>query len=171
MSQGKFEFSIKERLFLANQYLILEKLYPERASDYARRREAISRGYMLDYGWIAGEIDQDEMSVEECREVINILDMHRSLLLSCQSARVDPKGVRFEGFDKNQERRQYGYASYLLAVEGKWNELKKPGDDYSSDHPTLERYRAMLRRWLTINYPRRFNLTRQQIEEILTPPD
>ncbi|MFA0674070.1 YfbU family protein, partial [Vibrio sp. 10N.222.51.A6] len=35
----------KERLALVNQFLILEKLYPEEADYYAQHRQAISEGY------------------------------------------------------------------------------------------------------------------------------
>ena len=40
---------VTERLLLANQCKILEKLYPSDADHYAARREALERGYTLEY--------------------------------------------------------------------------------------------------------------------------
>ena len=41
--------TLKERLLLANQYLILEKLYPDEAEHYAELRKVVERGYALEY--------------------------------------------------------------------------------------------------------------------------
>ena len=41
------KLSLKERLFLQNQYLILEKLYP--AGGYAEKRTIVENGYTYHY--------------------------------------------------------------------------------------------------------------------------
>lgn len=46
-TKAKFDLSLKERLFLVNQFRILEALYPDEAEYYAIQREAVSAGYTL----------------------------------------------------------------------------------------------------------------------------
>ena len=70
------KFSRKERIILCNQYLILEKLYPEDAEDYAQTRKALEHGYALHYSDLAENIYEDELSEQECQEVLDILNMY-----------------------------------------------------------------------------------------------
>ena len=55
----------KERLNLVNQFLILEKLYPNEADYYAEHRQALQEGYELHYKWIYENM-WDGLSEEEC---------------------------------------------------------------------------------------------------------
>jgi uncharacterized protein YfbU (UPF0304 family) len=168
----KFDLTLKERLFLANQYLILERLYPEHSEDYAKRRQIVTSGYSLDYDWIADEIDHNELTEEECREVRDILELHRALTFSAEKTGVEAEKVRFDGFDGNNETKQFGYASYILNVEGKWGELKRDGrKDFNSHSPTLSRYRLMLLEWKKMEPSLRYDLDKTQIERILNAPD
>ncbi len=143
-----------ERLLLANQYLILEKLCPEEAESYAKWREALESGYQLHYGWLAEHIYEEEMTDAECREVVDILDMHRALKRAYESL-ADKSGieewrVKFRGFDGNNECKQMGYARYFCAIDGPHNprfpEVDQ-GDNFNSHCPSLGRYRAMLAEW------------------------
>lgn len=142
---GKFDLTLKERLFLVNQYRILEKLYPDEAENLSRKRDVVSSGYSLDYNWLANDIEKDELSEEECKEMLDILSMHRALKSSCESAGVDPKLVAFKGFDGNTETKQFAYTVYLLERCNSWDDLHNKGHDYNNHFPTLRRYRAMLR--------------------------
>ncbi|MDQ7814217.1 MAG: YfbU family protein [Patescibacteria group bacterium] len=147
-------FTRTERLLLANQYRILEKLYPDEAGSYATWREALESGYELHYGWIAEHIYEDVMTDAECREVVDILDMHRALKRAYE-ALADKSGieewkVKFSGFDGNNECKQMGYARYFCAIDGphdpRFPEVDR-GDNFNSHCPTLKRYRAMLAEW------------------------
>ncbi len=112
---------------------ILEKLYPEEAEHHARAREVLEDGYELNYDWIAEHIAERTMSEDECKEVLNILDMFSALersyrQLAEKPAGVDERDVRFHGFDGNHETDQLGYALFLIEKEGKWQELADHGD-------------------------------------------
>ena len=75
------DLSELERQQLINQFLILEKLYPEDADYYAKHRKALQEGYKLHYKWIFEHL-YEEMSEEECEEVLDILEMYQALAWS-----------------------------------------------------------------------------------------
>ena len=70
-----------ERLNLIHQYLILEKLYPELQQHYSELRQALEDGYSLHYSWCFEYLSKD-MPEEECRKVLDILDMYRAITFS-----------------------------------------------------------------------------------------
>ena len=146
------DLSKNERLILINQYRILEALYPDEADYYRERRVAFERGYSHDYGE-AFDILYEEMSVEECDEVIDILNMYRVITFSLSG--IDNANLResdrlkFIGFDGNEESSQFGYAQWYINERGRFEELKygKEQAYLNSHHPTLALYRAMLEEW------------------------
>jgi len=106
-----------ERWILVNQCLILEKLYPDDAEDYARTREALEHGYELEYGWHTSHILSDGLSETECREVIDILEMFRVLGLFYEKhnkPQIDDWKLTFTGFDGNNETLQILYTQYVV---------------------------------------------------------
>lgn len=167
------ELSKLERLKLVNQYLILEKLYPEEADYFANHRKAVQEGYKLHYKWIFENIDK-EMSEEECREVLDILEMYRAITWSY----MDIKGVKeiseykymFPGFDGNNEPEQLSYASYFIFDLERYQELLY-GKEYASlnSHaPKLEQYRRMLEIWKSYGgKTNAMRLTLEQIDKLL----
>jgi uncharacterized protein YfbU (UPF0304 family) len=66
-----------ERWMLVNQMRMLEALYPDEARSIAEHREALEQGYELHYGEFAQHIydDKDTLTVEGCKEVLNVLWM------------------------------------------------------------------------------------------------
>jgi uncharacterized protein YfbU (UPF0304 family) len=67
----------------------------------------------------------EEMDVEECKYVYDVLDLHRILIQSYE-ALTDKKGltpddVRFRGFDGNNETKRWAFAEHLQK-QGKWKE-------------------------------------------------
>jgi uncharacterized protein len=74
----KFDLTLKEALFLSNQYLIIEKVDPDNVADYALLRKAVEEGYTREYGRLVARFD-DEMSRPECEEVCDSLDLYRAL--------------------------------------------------------------------------------------------
>ena len=147
---GAIKLSRFERLVLTNQYSILEKVDPEYAEHYGRYREALQQGYELEYQDIAHLIDEHTRAEDDCRFVMDVLDMHRVLHFSYRDLKdksgVDPDQIAFRGFDGNNEAAQLRYMRYLRAQD-KWQELGDPGGDFNSHMPTLGRYREMLKRW------------------------
>ncbi len=62
------ELNEKDRLIIANQLKIIEKLYPEEADYYAKHGKVVEQGYKLHYSWLVEHL-YDEMTEDECREV------------------------------------------------------------------------------------------------------
>jgi uncharacterized protein len=139
-----------ERLILINQLEILQKLKPDDADWYADKIKILTNGYTIFYG----EIDKciyEEMSEEDCKEVINILEMFTFLTRTYEKLN-QPNVVNklFAGFDGNYETDQMGFAHFLIEEQNKFKELKKKNGAYDSHAPMLPKYRAMLEVWKTI---------------------
>jgi uncharacterized protein YfbU (UPF0304 family) len=163
-----------ERLQLANQLEILEKLYPEQAEIYAARRDIVEHGYSIEYGDVFSDIFT-EMSFDECEYVYDVLDMHRVLISSFNELK-DKDGltladVSFKGFDGNNESKRHAFAEHLQK-EGKWTETLVGGLN-SHSISTVTRYPRMLQKfnpiWQSINKTSvgGGDLTAKQIREII----
>src|SRR5262245_16898442 len=144
-----------ERLVLANQYRILEKLYPEEASYFENSRSVVEQGYELEYAWIAERVYDEAqcLSTEECREVYKILQMHEDLVRSYESLAdktgIDKADILFCGFDGNHEAKWLGYCEHVCEPKGdrpRFTELSR-GDHFNSHMPMLDVYRRMLKVW------------------------
>ncbi|MGG5870195.1 YfbU family protein [Pseudomonas peli] len=156
-----------KRYELINQLLILEKLYPEEADYYSRNRKALENGYELHYSWLTENIN-DGLSEEQCKEVLDILDMYRSITFSWQrlhDGEEIPENLKFRGFDGNNETELMGYVQYFIIELDRFEELKygKEHPYFNSHHPTLEMYRRMLTIWKEYD----FDLTNEQIASIM----
>lgn len=160
----------KERLFLSNQLKILEKTYPDEAEYYAKHRKAIEMGYSLHYDGVAEHL-YNEMSEEECREVINILDMYRALTFSYKNLEdksgIEERRIEFPGFDGNNETDQMAYTEYFINDLNRFDELRDNSEfpDYNSHCPMLDKYRKMLKSWEESS--NKHNLTKSEIIRIL----
>ncbi len=159
--------TLKERLLLANQYLILEKLYPDEAEHYAELRKVVERGYALEYIDLVEQFSE-ELSKEDCLEVHDILDMHRALhdaygRLEDKSG-INADEIRFQGFDANEETRQYVYVGFLLHDQKRWSESNR--DDLNKPWRALPRYRKMLTKWG--RSADRYHLIREDIVRIIS---
>ena len=143
------ELNLQERLLLANQFRILERLDPEDAVQHSERREALERGYVLEYGGTFETISPLEMSEADCRLVMNVFDLFSSLQNSHaqlnDTAGIDSSKLQCRGFDGNNESELRGYALYLRRTQ-RWEKLLGDGD-LNSHEPTRELYGRMLERW------------------------
>lgn len=145
--KDRLTLSTVERLMLVYQLRILEKLYPDEAEPYSVQRKAIEEGYTLNYNdmteWLF-----DEMSVNECEEVYDILNMYRAMTFTYRDLSdkvgINEKEIMFEGFDGNNEGKQFLYTRYLLCDKNLYVELHNPSDDYNSHTEMLDEYREML---------------------------
>jgi uncharacterized protein YfbU (UPF0304 family) len=96
-----------ERLILANQYRILETVCPDEAEYFAEAREVVEQGYEGYYFHLLRRIDDDVLTDQECKEVLEVMTMF-SCLKDAYEALPDKSGikpcdVRFAGFDGNYE--------------------------------------------------------------------
>ena len=166
------DWSELERQQLINQFLILEKLYPEDADYYAKHRKALQEGYKLHYKWIFEHL-YEEMSEEECEEVLDILEMYQAFAWSYMNItgkkEVDDERVKFRGFDGNNESSQLSYTSYFVVELDRFQELLygKKYSYFNSHMPTLDKYRRMLNVWKDFGTPNKMRLSMEQIEQIL----
>ena len=166
-----------ERLQLINQFRILEKLYPEDAEHYAESRGIIAHGYTIQYEEVFNEV-YEEMDIEECQYVFDVLDLYRTLTRSFD-ALTDKKGltsenVRFQGFDGNNESRRHAFAEHLRK-QGKWTETLT-GRLNSHSKITMSLYPRMLAKFEPIqeqilaSHTGNWELTAEQIREVISPP-
>lgn len=155
-----------ERLILFNQHKILEKLDPPQAEYYKERCEILENGYALEYDELVKNFG-DGLTEDECREVRDILEMHRVLHDAYQgfenAGGIQASDVSFRGFDENNESEYLGYARFLIETQGKWQEMKQ--SSLNSHGPTLQRYRRMLDRWNACEKP--YNLDEHDVARIV----
>lgn len=156
-----------KRYELINQLLILEKLYPEEADYYSQNRKALERGYELHYSWLTENLS-DGLSEEECEQVLNILNMFRSITFSWQQNTGEeeiPDDLKFKGFDGNNETAYMGYVQYFINDLDRFRELTYGNEfPYFNSHcPMLEKYKRMLQVWNQFD----FDLTEEQIASVM----
>ncbi|MDD4050955.1 MAG: YfbU family protein [candidate division Zixibacteria bacterium] len=171
MSNSRIQLSLKDRLFLSNQYRILEAICPDEAFNFKRLRTIVENGYELHYDALNSMISESRLTVEDCQEIMDILDMYRSLKF-CFDKLKDKEGVseediRFQGFDANEETNRFFYTRFLVLQERRWQEILegRPGLELNSHRPIIELYQRMLAEWNKIG--KRFDLSLQDIRQIL----
>jgi uncharacterized protein YfbU (UPF0304 family) len=156
-----------KRFELINQLLILEKLYPEEADYHAKNRKALEYGFQLHYKWLTENLS-DGLTEEECKEILDILDMYRSLAFSWKRLNPSveiPQEHKFRGFDGNNEPELRSYVQYFIIELGRFDELTygQKFPSFNSHTRMLERYRKQLKIWKQYD----FDLTSEQIASIL----
>jgi uncharacterized protein YfbU (UPF0304 family) len=115
------DLTLKDRVLLANQYRILEKLYPSEADYYRNIVEVRESGYTFDYHLLTEHFSPC-LTAEECREIRDILEMHRMIHNALQDTTdrsgIDPDRITFKGFDLNNEGRYFGTPSFFCMLRG-----------------------------------------------------
>tara|TARA_R110000787_G_scaffold37145_7_gene94603 strand:- start:3420 stop:3935 length:516 start_codon:yes stop_codon:yes gene_type:complete len=159
-----------QRVILANQLKILEALYPDDAEFLAPKRTALEEGYALHYEDLA-ESYYDELPEEECKFVLDVLDMYRSITFSYREMEdksgVSNEDIRFKGFDGNNETQYMAYCRYFIDDLGRFQELIEGQEyhDFNSHTPMIQIYRDRLASWRELQ--ENFFLTKGKIKEIL----
>lgn len=159
------ELSKKERLFLFNQYKILEKLYPEDPGLWKEPQAIILSGFAGDYDSLIDSMGN--VSAEACSEVISILQMFRALHDSYErledKSGIEKKDVVFDGFDGNEEADHYIYANFVIVEQKKFTEFNQV--KLNSHANRLPGYRQKLSRWK--KYDPYNALSKEQIQAIV----
>lgn len=159
-----------ERLSLIYQMKILEKLYPEEAVKFSQNRIALEEGFTLHYEWIFESL-RDEMSEEDCQEVLDILDMYRAITFSLREIDgcddlENHRLAKFKGFDGNNEGQRMDYVRYFIVELERYDELKQGKlPTFNSHTRMLPTYQKMLERWSEVE--RSFEMSREQIAFVL----
>lgn len=142
-----------ERLSFINQMKILEKLYPENAEKLSQDRIALENGFSLHYEWIFEGL-HEEMSKDDCSEILDILDMYRAITFSLRKMDAthtlhEHRLAKFKGFDGNNERQHLDYVWYFIVELGRYDELKVGKlPTFNSHTRMLSTYKKMLKRWV-----------------------
>lgn len=153
MNEDRIQLSLKDRLFLSNQYRILEALYPDEAESFKQKCIIVENGYELHYSELNVAIIENRLTVETCHEVMDILDMYRALNDSYKRLKdkegIAERDLQFDGFDGNDGSGRLGYARFLILTQGRWQEIleERQGFDLNSHSAVIEMYRRMLSAW------------------------
>ena len=97
----------KERASFIFQLRILQKLSDSSEfSDYEAKIVALERGYELHYSDVFDMLYDEGLSADECRSVLDILEMYRGIIFSYKQLKetsLTDEQVKFPGFDGNFE--------------------------------------------------------------------
>lgn len=165
--ESRLQLSRVERWILANHYRILEILDPSEKEYYGRCREILGKGFELEYDSICGVYYDDQtLSAEQCKEVLDILDMFRALKTAYETIPEWTGAVdaEFPGFDGNNETAQLSYTRHLANTD-RFDELHT-GDVRNSHRPMLADYRQMIKVWKASAEPHSLNTS--EVRRILS---
>ncbi len=164
------ELSKKDRFILINQFLILEKLYPDEADYYEKHRVALQQGFALHYKWILENVWND-LSEADCLSVLNALTVYRAIVHSFDKLEakhdLTEERVRFPGFDGNEESQHLAYARYFIVDLGRFEELRRGQEypDFNSPVPMLDTYSRMHEKWESWGRP--LSMSYEKINDLL----
>ena len=169
----------KERFLIANQFKILEALYPKEAADYAACRMVFEEGYESEYEDTMNHISNEIVAAGEANEVINTLDMFSAIRRSAGNLSdknsVNEFGMKFRGYDGNHptESRLMGYARFTVIDKRRFSEIMEGQEkhfDFNSHSEMLGMYGRMLEVWNKIpigtQLGQRHNLTGDQLIQL-----
>ncbi|WP_375750332.1 YfbU family protein [Vibrio sp. HN007] len=162
------EMTNAQRLILSNQYYLMSQLNPDNAAKYCRLQTIVERGYGLQMR----ELDKQfgELTEEECREIINIMEMYHAMQESSrmlseeERSKVDQRRLQFLGFDIASESQLVHYVRFLVDSEGLYPQFDKADHHFNAQMPMLEKYRRMLTTWR--NCPRQYHLSATEFSQI-----
>ena len=161
----------KDRVIIANQLRILEKLCPDKAKDYDDYRKVIEYGFKGEYDRTSG-VSDTELSEKKCKEVFNVLNMYVVITRSYNRIKdqtdLSVDDVKFPGYDGNNEVKQCSYSNYLIIDCGRFDELMHDEKvrEFNNHLPTISSYESMLDLW--DKYPDKSRLNEEQIKELLS---
>lgn len=145
--------SITERMMLINQYEILSRLNPGEVENYQESITVLSNGYELHYDNLMPflSIGEKVVTIEESREVVDILEMFRRIKWAYDALSDKPEieewRMSFSGFDGNEESKYLAYAEwYCRRGRGYFTDITE-GINFDGPGPRLSFYRLMVKEW------------------------
>lgn len=158
--------TLKDRLMLANQYRILEGIYPKEAARYAACRKIVEIGFTGQYDRLIGSMSS-EMSPDDGELVAKVLELYRALHQSFGQLRdregLDSQRIQFCGFDRQTEAPLMQLAQHLVPEIERSSAFQHCF--FESREPMAARYRRMLSIWAGLGH--RATLSKQEIQAIL----
>lgn len=176
---SEIKLSKKERLSLVLQLRTLQKLSDEEyeKQDYENQITALLHGYTLHYSDLLNEFYEDELSVDDCRYVLSILEMYRGIIYSYLELvrkgslkTLSEKDVIFPGFDGNDDKESsyMGYSRYFVKDLGRYDEIReRNNDDFNSHMLMCGKYNRMLEKWNSFDNMARYRMGEERIKELL----
>ncbi|UQU59985.1 YfbU family protein [Lactococcus petauri] len=168
------ELTLKERLFLANQYETLIKSSDGNDIEfYKKSLEIVKKGFTSYYDNLFSGISEKELSKDDCKLVENILELYSDLKFAREysseiSSVFSEKDIKFKGFDGHLTENYAEYAEFLVLKEKRWKEFENTIENLDSHgaSPDLDGLKSMVKKWEKINksYDK---LTVEDINEIL----
>ena len=163
-----------ERLQLCNQFAILSYLTKDKdlQNEYTEKINILKNGFKYKYSEIFEDM-KEELSEEDSEFVYDVLDLYRSLNLSYQELKIEDEElkekIRFKWFDHKYEAEMIRFADFIMSKGIQFPEvLENSSTDKSSHCRTKNRYSKMIEKWKSYGYGSYLNLSRGQIEEILS---
>lgn len=144
--------------------------------DYDNMIKALQYGFVYHYKDAFSCLFDEELSIDDCREVLDILEMYRGIIYSYNKLKKEGKQgtitdemVRFKGFDGNNETKQMSYATYFIVDLDRYSEIQELSQNYYNSHwQMLPQYRSMLKRWEDFKkLENRYMMNEKQILELL----
>lgn len=157
-----------DRLILLNQYRILARLCPQEATRWLRCANVLERGFTASYCDLFESL-QEPLSRKMCDYVLAVLSLYSALQESYakmpNKGDIDPKELRFPGFDGNSQPELLGFARHLRS-RGRFEKLDTVMPDWNSHHDYQTEYRRMISTWR--RYRSSSALSLRQIRGILS---
>ena len=168
--EENIKLSDQERLSYIIQLTILEKLDPE-DSTIKNLRVALEQGYELHYSDLLDTfLLSDGLTKDQCRLVLDILEMYRGIIFSAYHMNLDLPPYKFPGFDGNDdlEVKMLLYTKYFIGDLGRYDEIRKlNGLDFNSHCLMLPQYKRMLNYWKQIPMDKRYSMSMEEINHLI----
>ena len=161
------EMSSTQRLILANQYKLMGLLDPDNAAKYQRLETIVKGGFELELR----ELDKEfsAISEEECRTVLNTLEMYKALQISynnlADKSDLSEHRLQFVGYCAVREKKFLSYLRFITGVEGQYQEFMRCEHGCDSQTPMWDKYSRMLEAWKAC--PHEYHLSMAEIQNIL----
>lgn len=170
------ELSLKERLFLYNQYEVLKLLNLDDEHEqerYEKCQKIVVEGYKHNYGDLTDGFS-DDVPDEVCILVWDVLQMYRTLhnsyrkLEKLEKEQIDIDDITYKGFDGNEEGQYYSYSIFVLEDMKMYEEIYKDEKvELNSHYNVLNKYRKMLNNWKGLGIGKYETLTLEQIKHVI----
>ena len=161
------EMTSTQRLILINQYELMALLDKENADKYRRYQNIIKGGYRLNLKELHKEFS--ELSEDECKTVINTLEMYQALQVSYNNLHhkedMTPHRLKFLGYCAIREKKYLNYLGFIAENDKKYRDLIQCPNGCDAQTPMWDKYIKMLDVWHKC--PRQFHLSLAEIKQVL----